>query len=238
REKEPLGALVSPLKASSVALVPPTPQSSSPPLPLPRDDPTPVRVGLCHCYVNSALAHSRAPSPWSSTTPNFNSTTSAIVISYLTPLMASLRHISESGEPPPPFWSPPLSSHPSSMDVVVAPNPYPVMQSQNPLMDTLMQDSANQQDVLKKSFREILMQPKIKDKYFDSDVEYFSNDDLWDEDIDQDASSMTIDQKISKANNGAPIVVIPKKLIMRARQQWMDCLILKLLKKSIGYKSC
>ncbi|KAL6982730.1 hypothetical protein U1Q18_016120 [Sarracenia purpurea var. burkii] len=109
------------------------------------------------------------------------------------------------------------------------------MQVQNPtLVDSLMQEATSIQDVKRKSFREILFQPKIKDKPFDSDAENILKDEMLDE---AQESSTTIDQELSKATNGAPIVTIPKKLIMRARQQWMDCLILKLLGKSIDYKA-
>ncbi|KAL6976311.1 hypothetical protein U1Q18_025099, partial [Sarracenia purpurea var. burkii] len=109
------------------------------------------------------------------------------------------------------------------------------MQDQNPNpMDSLMQQPTSIQDVQKKSFRVILLQPRIKAKLFDSDVKNLSEDEMLDE---AQESSATIDQELSKANNGASIMVIPKKLIMRARQQWMDCLILKLLGKSIGSPS-
>ncbi|KAL6960339.1 hypothetical protein U1Q18_041531, partial [Sarracenia purpurea var. burkii] len=54
-------------------------------------------------------------------------------------------------------------------------NPYLVIQVQNlKPMDSLMQEPTSIHDVQKKSFKEILLQPKIKDKPFDCDVENLS----------------------------------------------------------------
>ncbi|KAL6971119.1 hypothetical protein U1Q18_052778 [Sarracenia purpurea var. burkii] len=85
-----------------------------------------------------------------------------------------------------------------------------------------------------KSFRDTLLQPKIKDKVFDCDIDDLSDE----EDVSNqvDPSKAHGDELVpTQTLKGASVITFPKKL--RARKQWENCLITELLGKSIGYKA-
>ncbi|KAL6986542.1 hypothetical protein U1Q18_019900, partial [Sarracenia purpurea var. burkii] len=93
------------------------------------------------------------------------------------------------------------------MNFSVAPNLYanscPDLPLHNPSTDTLRCDPGNQNKANTKSFRGILIQPRIKDKPLYSDAKNLYEDEMFDE---AQEFSTTIDQELSKANNRAPIV--------------------------------
>ncbi|KAI7994531.1 hypothetical protein LOK49_LG11G02729 [Camellia lanceoleosa] len=81
-----------------------------------------------------------------------------------------------------------------------------------------------------KSFKEALATARQSDHMFDSRVELLSSDE---EDDEQEGPTSIVHS--TSEHMGLPRVSLPKKLLQKIRKPWENALIIKLLRKTIGY---
>ncbi|XP_028082423.1 uncharacterized protein LOC114283753 [Camellia sinensis] len=83
-----------------------------------------------------------------------------------------------------------------------------------------------------RSFKEALTNLRPYERAFDDDLDHLSTDD---EELGEEASD---DEEYMDEGMdfGVPRIKLPKSLLNKIRRPWKDCLIIKLLGKTVGYK--
>ncbi|GMP60749.1 hypothetical protein CsSME_00023486 [Camellia sinensis var. sinensis] len=92
---------------------------------------------------------------------------------------------------------------------------------------------AQEIEIQQKSFKQVLLDPKFNEKLFDSDADSLSTDD----ELMSDGEMEDLPEADSNLNTSIPRVLLPQSLLKKIRRPWKDCLIVKLMGMSIGYKA-
>ncbi|KAL7214640.1 hypothetical protein ACSBR1_026934 [Camellia fascicularis] len=91
---------------------------------------------------------------------------------------------------------------------------------------------AQETEIQQKSFKQVLL-PKFNEKLFDSDADNLSTDD----ELMSDGEMEYLPEADSNLSTSIPRVLLPQSLLKKIRRPWKDCLIVKLMGMSIGYKA-
>ncbi|KAL7243795.1 hypothetical protein ACSBR1_016087 [Camellia fascicularis] len=88
----------------------------------------------------------------------------------------------------------------------------------------------------KRSFKQALIAMKINEKAFDNDLERLSDDDFLTDEEDNEAMEEEDHNQFADLGFRVPIIRLLSRLIKHIRRPWRDCLIVKFLRKTLGYK--
>ncbi|XP_028105264.1 uncharacterized protein LOC114304299, partial [Camellia sinensis] len=107
-----------------------------------------------------------------------------------------------------------------------------------PIEDQDMNDSiqAPTEEQPQRSFKQALTATKANEKAFDNDLERLSDDDFLTDEEDNEAMEEEDLNRFADLGFHVPIIKLPSRLIKHIRRPWKDCLIVRLLGKTLGYK--